>query len=519
MNRTATGDVRAQTPKRTATEAPASGESRADVESGAHLPRYLRDRSPAKSASACGCEGGCARCGKSSIRLAEATSSEEAVADSVARSRLWGGPQAALGTAPATESGSALNPASAMRIERLVQSGGETMPSEVRASLSSRLGFALGDVRVHHGAEADAAARSIGAATFSFGKHVAFARGAYEPGTLPGQALLAHELSHVARTPPSSRVVHRSLQTYVTAMNQKPDPDWTLAARHLNGESPAIIRSMLKLLDRSHRAKLHAAGRSSLTGCSNICRLTEADYLALNPSAKPTDYSKCAAAPVEVISAPALDPAEHENTAQAQSDYVKRLSQGTAAPYPGVTLSWNLVTAKHFTIKAKFELRGKSATATAADTIRKSIATLWNVKVGDVDVKCEVSVSVPPQGSAAGASSVAVPDAGAPVAADAAVINLVDTAGFRSSINKSGPGYPQNRSIELATSDVDSWTPAHEFGHFIGLADQYKDDAAGNSIPNPGWKGEIMAGTGGVLKKGTIHNLVKWWANWAPKKP
>lgn len=209
------------------------------------------------------------------------------------------------------------------------------------------------------------------------------------------------------------------------------------------------------------------------------------------------------------VSPPEFDSKEHVNKKQSEADYVGRLSKGTAAPYPGVTLSWNLVEDKHFTINVKFELRGKSASASAAETIRQSITNHWNMKIGDVSVKCEVSVLVPTPGTKA--------------AADTAIIVLVDTPEFRSTINKAGPGYPQNRSIQLATSDVDSWTPAHEFGHYIGLDDQYKDvkDAEGHvtSVPNPGWEGEIMAGKGGVLKEGTIANLVKWWANWAPKVP
>jgi hypothetical protein len=92
----------------------------------------------------------------------------------------------------------------------------------------------------------------------------------------------------------------------------------------------------------------------------------------------------------------------------------------------------------------------------------------------------------------------------------------------RSTIVKFGSGMPQDRKITLNLNNIDiDWTPAHEFGHYMGLDDQYKDvtDASGKttSVPKPEWKGDIMAETNGVVTFGEVMNLVVWWANWAPK--
>jgi hypothetical protein len=61
------------------------------------------------------------------------------------------------------------------------------------------LGATLGGVTVHTGPEAAQLAAREGALAVTVGRHVAFAAGAYQPGTVEGDALFAHELAHVAQ--------------------------------------------------------------------------------------------------------------------------------------------------------------------------------------------------------------------------------------------------------------------------------------------------------------------------------
>lgn len=63
----------------------------------------------------------------------------------------------------------------------------------------SRMRSAIGPVppvRVHTDAAAGRVSRSMGAKAFAFGPHIGFAPGAFRPGTLEGDVLLAHELAH-----------------------------------------------------------------------------------------------------------------------------------------------------------------------------------------------------------------------------------------------------------------------------------------------------------------------------------
>jgi hypothetical protein len=78
-----------------------------------------------------------------------------------------------------------------------VTRGGRPLPGTTRSRFEERFGRDFSDVRVHTGADADAAARSIDAEAFTLGSDVAFASGNYRPGTTEGDRLLAHELTHV----------------------------------------------------------------------------------------------------------------------------------------------------------------------------------------------------------------------------------------------------------------------------------------------------------------------------------
>lgn len=60
-------------------------------------------------------------------------------------------------------------------------------------------GISPGDVRIHTDARGQELARQQGAQAVTLGSHIAFAPGRYRPGTLLGDALLAHELAHAAQ--------------------------------------------------------------------------------------------------------------------------------------------------------------------------------------------------------------------------------------------------------------------------------------------------------------------------------
>jgi Domain of unknown function (DUF4157) len=74
---------------------------------------------------------------------------------------------------------------------------GESLPAHARSPMEAAFGESFGDVRLHRDTAAAGLARELSARAFAVGSHVAFAAGEYAPGTLVGDALLAHELAHV----------------------------------------------------------------------------------------------------------------------------------------------------------------------------------------------------------------------------------------------------------------------------------------------------------------------------------
>ena len=74
---------------------------------------------------------------------------------------------------------------------------GRPLDPVVRHVMAGRFGHDFTSVRVHTDAAAGRSAADIGARAYTAGPHVVFAPGEYQPSTLAGRDLLAHELTHV----------------------------------------------------------------------------------------------------------------------------------------------------------------------------------------------------------------------------------------------------------------------------------------------------------------------------------
>ncbi|HEV8325238.1 MAG TPA: DUF4157 domain-containing protein [Myxococcota bacterium] len=85
---------------------------------------------------------------------------------------------------------------------------GASLPADARARMESAFGQNFAAVRVHDDAGAASLSDELGSRAFSVGEHVAFGAGEFRPGSVVGDALLAHELAHVVQqrgaTPPSA---------------------------------------------------------------------------------------------------------------------------------------------------------------------------------------------------------------------------------------------------------------------------------------------------------------------------
>jgi len=98
---------------------------------------------------------------------------------------------------------------------------GRVLDGGARSRMEAAFGHSFAQVRVHTDGRAAALSSSLNARAFTIGNDVAFGAGEYRPGTLIGDALLAHELAHVVQQRDATAIV--PLQKGTTASNQLED--------------------------------------------------------------------------------------------------------------------------------------------------------------------------------------------------------------------------------------------------------------------------------------------------------
>ncbi len=78
-------------------------------------------------------------------------------------------------------------------------SGGQAMDVALRAYMEQQIGADFSQVRIHTDGASAAMNRDLNALAFSHGADIYFGPGKYDPSSLAGQRLLAHELAHVVQ--------------------------------------------------------------------------------------------------------------------------------------------------------------------------------------------------------------------------------------------------------------------------------------------------------------------------------
>ncbi|WP_198440104.1 eCIS core domain-containing protein [Pareuzebyella sediminis] len=89
-------------------------------------------------------------------------------------------------------------------------SGGRPMAAPVGDIMSSRFGADFSTVRIHTDTSAQQMSKQVNAHAFTYGNHIYFNSGKYDPASKAGQTLLAHELTHTIQQ--GAVPVHSKLQ-------------------------------------------------------------------------------------------------------------------------------------------------------------------------------------------------------------------------------------------------------------------------------------------------------------------
>lgn len=107
-------------------------------------------------------------------------------------------------------------------IEAMSATGGSPLSPTLRALFEPRFGYDFSDVRVHTGTGAAGAAQALGARAFTVGRDVFFGAGEYQPTSVQGQRLVAHELTHTIQQAPTASRASRMLSTTLAPMRAAP---------------------------------------------------------------------------------------------------------------------------------------------------------------------------------------------------------------------------------------------------------------------------------------------------------
>ncbi|HXU81419.1 MAG TPA: hypothetical protein VN914_08475, partial [Polyangia bacterium] len=151
-------------------------------------------------------------------------------------------------------------------------------------------------------------------------------------------------------------------------------------------------------------------------------------------------------------------------------------------------------------MRERWSSTGPEASPARASSIEQSINTTWTAKFPDgYTVTCQVSVKYRAFGVGRG---------------QATQIEALKIAGP----SHVAPGL-RGRTMTLNATEPDAftWTPAHEFGHILGMQDRYSESIMSNikgrfggarrCETNKGYAGNLMAEVGGVLASKNLADL------------
>jgi hypothetical protein len=84
-------------------------------------------------------------------------------------------------------------------VDDTVASPGRPLDATLRRDMEQRFGHDFSRVRVHSDAAAGQSAREVNARSYTVGSDIVFDHGEFNPATISGRKLLAHELTHVVQ--------------------------------------------------------------------------------------------------------------------------------------------------------------------------------------------------------------------------------------------------------------------------------------------------------------------------------
>lgn len=150
---------------------------------------------------------------------------------------------------------------------------GNPINSSTRGRMESAFGTNFSDVQIHTDSKASGLSGGMNARAFTVGNHIAFGSGEHKPGTLVGDALMAHELAHVVQQKEESQTIFTKPQYISSDAHLENDADSStydfLMNQTLQSGQKKSIRPKMK-----SGLSIHSCGKSGTP-----CSVTEAQTI------------------------------------------------------------------------------------------------------------------------------------------------------------------------------------------------------------------------------------------------
>jgi hypothetical protein len=147
-------------------------------------------------------------------------------------------------------------------VQEVLRTPGQPLDAETRAFFEPRFGRDFRQVRVHTDAQAIESAQAIHASAFTLGQDVVFAAQQYDPESMKGKSLLAHELSHVLQQSGARNKLYRAKvedkrETIVaTALSLENEHYLMGAAGQIPDSGGGINNRVVKLNSENHSSSI-----------------------------------------------------------------------------------------------------------------------------------------------------------------------------------------------------------------------------------------------------------------------
>lgn len=158
--------------------------------------------------------------------------------------------------------------------------GGQPLDGGAKSRMGAAFGYDFSGVRVHTGGEAAGLSEQLNARAFTVGSEIAFGPGEYQPGTMIGDALIAHELAHVVQqqggqaptAPQSKNSAHDGLENEADLVAVGAVSSLWLGAQGLSD----VARNALPRMKSGLR--LQSCTKNSLTDRGRIVKTRESGH-------------------------------------------------------------------------------------------------------------------------------------------------------------------------------------------------------------------------------------------------